>query len=274
MLRNSLYLIAAIALAACGSHRERTLVLPPKFDDQVDTLRINAQLKKRKPSGKGVLVFQPLREGETTEDLSYAADLKDAGYDIFIVEFPFTDNPLEQKSSVTLTNRVYDYIHAHEHLTQWRTIEHWIYYSVGLALPWALETALNINPDSMVVYRATDQSPLENRRLLMQNDTLSTDENWVPVDEYLDVSEAWQTLVDNVEGESYSGLFVFEGLTDRLWGEWHRYPYQESLNSFGFPITWVYQENDPSISGTFFRLLQQTQGAYDNRKVVIEENQN
>ncbi len=271
MLRNSLLIVILIAVAACGTHRERYVVLPPEFDQQVDTLRVTALLKKRKPIRKGVMVFQPMREGKTTDNLTFVTPLKEQGYDIFIVEFPFVDNPLERKSSVTLSNRVYDYLQAHAYFTEQRNLAHWTYFSVGLALPWAMETALNVTPDSMVIYRSVDQSPLENRRLLMQNDTMSTDKTWQPVDEYMDVDEAWQMLVDNVESNTYSGIFTFEGLPDRLWGEWHRYPYQSNFSMFRFPITWVFEENDASISATFYNLLVQMHKAYENRVVEVLE---
>lgn len=261
-----LCLIGFMTIVGCSSHREVVMLVPPN-ERVMDTVQITAQLKKRKPTGNAVMVFQPMREGETTTDIKYAYEWKEEGADVFIVEFPHVDNPLERKSSVTLMSRVEEYIYARDYISEARDINHWTYLSVGLALPWALETSLNIPPNHLVVYRAVDQSPLENRRLLMQNDTMSIDENWQPVDDYMDKEEAWQTLVDNVENNSYSGIFTFEGLTDKLWGEWHRYPYQQNLGLVTFPITWIIPGDDPTISATFFSLVKQLQSIYDNRQV-------
>ncbi|MCH8546203.1 MAG: hypothetical protein LAT54_05680 [Cryomorphaceae bacterium] len=263
-----LYVIAVATVAGCSSHRQVVMEVMPR-EGMVDTIQVTALLKKRKPTGNAVLVFQPMREGVTTNDIKYGYEWKSEGADVFIVEFPHVDNPLERKSSVTLMSRVEEYIYAREQISKERDINHWTYLSLGLALPWALETSLNLPPDHMVVYRAVDQSPLENRRLLMQNDTLSSDEAWHPVDDYMDKEEAWQTLVDNVESESYSGIFTFEGLTDKLWGVWHRYPYQQNLGMVNFPIDWIVKENDPTISATFLNLMKQLHNIYDNRQVEM-----
>lgn len=262
-----LCIIAVISIMSCSSHRK--VVMEMSREDMVDTIQITAQLKKRKPTGKGVLVFQPMREGETTADIKYAYEWKSEGADVFIVEFPHVDNPLERKSSVTLMSRVETYISVREHLEKEQGINHWTYLSLGLALPWAIETALNIPPDRMVVYRATDQSPLDNRRLLMQGDTMSTEEEWQPVDDYMDTQEAWQMLIENVESQNYSGVFTFDGLPDKLWGEWHNYPFQENLSVLQCPIVWIMQKNDPRVSKTFFNLMKDIQNAYENRSVQL-----
>jgi hypothetical protein len=239
-------------LYSCSSHRLKSYQIPPG-DIHPDTLRIT-HFQARKSQKKVLVIFQTPEAEINKTFLKAFHPWKKRGYDLFVLDYPHPENAIMRKALSGVHIRSADYAHA---LRPFLEREYrFVYYGMSHACVYALALSDNIRPDYMVFFRAAPViPPLENFRLILENDTLSVDKDWQPVDASKDKKETFSQLNEAVTNERFSGLLEFDGFNENFWAEANSFNYTEKI--FKAPSYFILKENDPNISKTAYHIFQE-----------------
>ncbi|TVQ81266.1 MAG: hypothetical protein EA358_01000 [Flavobacteriales bacterium] len=244
-------LLAAIALASCGTHRSSDFRLEPG-EISVDTLRV-MHLEARKSSRKMLVIFQPPNFEHTSNDFAkMIRPWKNRRYDVLLLEYPHPENAILSKNLSVLALRNQDYLRVLEPFRE--KGYQFAFFCIENASMYGLEVADFIAPKYVIVHRNVPSiSPLDNIKLILNNDTLSTDKKWQPVDPSRDIQGSFDELYEAVTQMKFSGLLEFEGFNEKVWSEIHQYPFLQKIGQH--QVIFTLQKNDFLVSKTALMIL-------------------
>jgi hypothetical protein len=249
------FLILTAIFSSCATHVERLVMIPPG-ENGTDSIHVY-MLEKKKSEGKILIIFQPQESHDTKTHLQLARVWKKRGFDVIMPEYPYPDNPLLRKSSVNLSTRMYDYATVYQHFTEKTEINTTHYLAIEYGLPWALSLGEMFPPDVLVIHKAGILTPYQNLKLVMNGDTLSTDDTWQPADKSVSRQDAFEQLEENLKTKSFSGAFEFDNVSDVLWNEMETLNISDQIAGLKkAKVFWVMPENYHKMSRIGMELLQ------------------
>ncbi|MCC5918380.1 MAG: hypothetical protein JJU02_13755 [Cryomorphaceae bacterium] len=248
---------------ACASHKEYTLPLVHE-NSVTDTLLVYVQ-KKKKTQQKALIIFQPQSEFDTESYLEYGKAWKKQGFDVYMLEYPFPDNPMQRKLSVNIQTRLYDYLALLVDVVEPDSLKEIHYLAIEYGFPFALEVSLTLKPDQLFVFEMGILPPLQNlTSVLLDHDTLSTDDSWKPNDPSFGRVEAFEMLKSVVESQNFSGVGDFDGQPETFWFEMENQNALEYLSLLKIPVHFIMPQNYHKMSKVGLQYLESmTKGVAD-----------
>lgn len=249
---NWIVFLLAVFLASCGTHRSSDFRIEPG-EISVDTLRV-MHLEARKSSRKMLVIFQPPDFEHTSSDFAkMIRPWKNRKYDVLLLEYPHPENAILSKNLSVLALRNQDYLRVLEPFRE--KGYQFAFFCIENASMYGLEVADYVTPKYVIVHRNVPSiSPLDNIKLILNNDTLSTDKKWQPVDPSRDIRDSFDELYEAVIQMKFSGLLEFEGFNEKVWSEIHQYPFLQRIGQR--QVIFTLQKNDPLVSKTALMIME------------------